>query len=121
MSKLIFKIAPAMAISACLMLSACASINSVSLTSIPAKKNNEVRALTSKVIVLGLNFDNDYVNAMVDDLKRQCPDGQVKGILTKDEVINYFLFIVYKRQVSATGYCQKRGSVAMNEGNNEIQ
>ncbi len=102
---------------ACLM-SACASINSVSVTAIPAKKGTPIKAEGSRVIFLGFNFDNDFVDRMTDDLKTQCPDGQVKGILTKDETILYFLFIVYKRRVTATGYCQKN-NIAMLTGSQQ--
>jgi hypothetical protein len=83
----------------------CAHVNSVSLTSIPAGKGHEVHAEASKTIFLGFNFDNDYVNQMASDLRRQCPNGLIRGILTKDETINYFLFIVWARKVSASGYC----------------
>ena len=97
------------------LMSACASINSVSVTAIPAKKGTPIKAEGSRTIVLGFNFDNDYVDKMTDDLRAQCPDGQVKGILTKDETVLYFLFIVYKRKVTATGYCQKN-NMAMLSG-----
>ena len=90
----------------------CASVNSVSLSSIPANKGKEVRAETSKTIILGFNFNNDYVDEMAEDLKHQCPNGVVKGILTKDEVINYFLFIVWARKVTATGYCLQARTTA---------
>jgi hypothetical protein len=83
----------------------CASVNSVSLTSIPAERTREIRAEASRVIILGFNFNNDYVDQVVEDLKRQCKGGQVKGILTKDQTIDYFLFFVYKRQVTSQGYC----------------
>ncbi len=86
-------------------LMGCASINSVSMTSVPAKRTKEIRAERSKLIFLGFNFDNDFVNEMTEDLKAQCPNGQVQGILTKDETILYFLFFVYSRRVVATGYC----------------
>lgn len=98
-----------------MLLSACASINSVSVTSIPAKKGTPIKAEGSRVIVLGLSFDNDFVDRMTEDLKAQCPNGEVKGILTKDETILYFLFVVYKRKVTATGYCQKN-NIAMMTG-----
>jgi hypothetical protein len=88
-----------------LLFVGCASVNSVSLSSIPANKGKEVRAETSKTIILGFNFNNDYVDDMADDLKRQCPNGIIKGILTKDEVVDYFLFFVWARKVTATGYC----------------
>jgi hypothetical protein len=94
-------------ISTILFLSACASVQSVSLTQIPAKRSQEVTAQASKTIILGFNFNNDFVDNMTEDLKRQCPNGEVTGILTKDEAINYFLWMVHKRQVTATGYCNR--------------
>ena len=95
----------------------CASVNSVSLTSIPANKGKEVRAEASRTIILGLNFNNDYVDDMAENLKRQCPNGVIKGILTKDESINYFLF-VWARKVTATGYCLQasRGTASDSAG-----
>lgn len=92
----------------------CASVNSVSLTSIPATRTNVVRAQAKKTVFMGFNFDNDFVDSVADDLKNQCPGGQVRGILTKDETIFYFLFFVYEYRVTATGYCIKKGSVAAN-------
>lgn len=88
-----------------LLLSGCAAVQSVSLTPIPRDRNRPVQALGSKTIVLGLNFDNDFIDQITEDLKKQCEGGTVTGILTKDETINYFLFLVYKRQVTAKGYC----------------
>lgn len=81
----------------------CASVNSVSLTPIPAQRNNPVRAQVSKFIILGFNFDNDFINPLVDDLKRQCPNGVVSGVLTKDETYSYFL--AFTKKVTATGFC----------------
>lgn len=83
----------------------CASLQSTSLSSIPAKRDQVVTAEAARTIFLGFNFDNDYVNTLESELKRQCPGGEVRGILTKDEVINYFLYIVHKRKVTASGYC----------------
>lgn len=99
-----------------ILLSGCASVNSVSLTPIPAERNNVVKATKDKIIILGLNFDNDYVDGIVTDLKQQCPNGKVSGILTKDESIMYFLFFVWKRQVTATGYCSKSSAADTRKG-----
>jgi hypothetical protein len=88
----------------------CAHVNSVSLTSIPAVKGPEVKTTTSKIIFLGFNFNNDYVDNMAEELQRQCPNGKITGILTKDESINYFLFFVWERRVTAKGYCQSSNS-----------
>lgn len=100
------------------LISGCASLQSVSLTSIPNQKNQPVKAKTEKLIILGFNFDNNFVDQLTDDLKRQCPQGEIKGILTKDEVIQYFGFFVWKRVVSADGYCvsaQTRASASIKE------
>lgn len=94
-----------------LLAGGCASINSVSLTPIPAGRSNMVRAQVEKTIILGFNFDNDFINPLVNDLKRQCPNGVVSGILTKDEVISYVF--VFTHRVVATGYCSS-GATAKN-------
>lgn len=94
------------------LLSSCAAIQSVSLTPIPAKKGKKVEAVVSKTIVLSMNFNNDFVDEIVENLKRQCPGGVVSGILTKDETFNYFLYLVYTRKVTATGFCQQNSGLA---------
>lgn len=95
-----------------LILGGCASLNSVSLTPIPAGRGTPVKVEKSKFIILGLNFDNDFVNEAEDDLKRQCPNGKVTGLLTKDENINYFLYLLYSKRLTATGYCVANGKVS---------
>ena len=85
----------------------CVHVQSVSLTQIPEKRDNKVSATAEKWIFLALNFDNDYVDDMSKDLRKKCPGGKVQGILTKDELINYFIGLVVKRSVTATGYCRK--------------
>lgn len=92
----------------------CASVNSVSLTPIPANRSNQVRAEVSKTIFLAFNFDNDYINPLVEDLKRQCPNGIVSGILTKDETISYVL--VFTKKVTATGYCNPGSKTVTTKG-----
>jgi dihydroorotate dehydrogenase len=89
-----------------LQLAGCVSINSVSLTPIPANRKKEVKAEVSKTVFLGFNFNNDFLDPLVDKLKSQCPEGVVSGILTKDEVIAYVL--VFTRKVTATGYCNEK-------------
>jgi hypothetical protein len=89
------------------LISSCVSLQSVSLTQIPQQRSHPVKAETSKFIILFLSFDNDYVDKLNEDLKDQCRGGKVQGILTKDEVTNYFLGFVMKRSVSANGYCNK--------------
>ena len=91
-----------------LFLASCASVNSLSLTPIPAKRDKKVEAQVSKFIFLGLNFNNDFVDPLTEQLKEQCPNGMVTGILTKDEAISYIL--AHTRKVTATGYCEQSGA-----------
>lgn len=91
-----------------LSLAGCASVQSLSLTQIPAKRTEKVQTQASKFIILGFNFNNDFVDDAVEDLKRQCPNGIVTGILTKDEVISYIF--AHRRQITATGYCLKEST-----------
>ena len=85
------------------LLGGCASVNSVALTPIPRQRSNRIQAEVTKTVFLAFNFDNDFVDGLVDDLKRQCPNGVVSGILTKDETISYVL--VFKKRIVATGFC----------------
>jgi hypothetical protein len=88
-----------------LILSACASLESVSTTSVPAQRSKKISAVSDRFIFLGLNFNNEYVDKMVKDLAQQCPNGRVEGILTKQESIYYFLYFFWTSKVTATGYC----------------
>lgn len=90
-----------------LLTVSCVHVQSVSLTQIPEKRTNKVSASTDKWIFFALNFDNDYVDKLGEEMKNKCTGGRVQGILTKDELTNYFLGLVLKRTVSATGYCNK--------------
>ena len=85
----------------------CTSLNSVSITQIPAERSQKVQVQKEKFIFLGFTFDNDFVDDSVESLKRQCPNGKISGLLTKDEDVNYFLYIFWKKRLTATGFCVK--------------
>ena len=87
------------------MSSACQSLQSVSLTQIPAQRNKKIEAEASRFIFFGMNFNNDYVDTLVEELKDKCEGGVVRGILTKDVAVNYFLMLLHTRKITATGYC----------------
>lgn len=93
------------------MSTGCASLHSVSVTSIPQNRNQKVSANVSKWIVLGLNFNNDYVDELTESLRRKC-DGKVTGILTKYE--SKLFLIASKNEITATGFCnsEKRAKSA---------
>ncbi len=88
-----------------ILLTSCAQLNSVSLTQVPAKRENVVKVEKSKFIVLGFNFDNDIVEDVANELKVKCPNGKISGVLTKDENINYFLYLFWSKKITVTGYC----------------
>lgn len=81
----------------------CASLRSVSSTSIPADRSRPVTAQVSDWNVLGLKFDNDFVDALPGKLQSQCPNGNVRGILTKYET--FFYVLAAKRVATAEGFC----------------
>jgi hypothetical protein len=84
-------------------LAACTSLQSVSVTQIPNDRSRPIHAEVSNTALLGIHFDNNFVEELTDDLMRQCPHGRITGILTKQESSLYIL--VQTRRVIATGYC----------------
>lgn len=97
---------------ALVFFSGCVSLNTVSLTSIPSQRQKPIQASVEKFMVLGFNFDNDYVDVLTDKLRGQCPNGQITGVLTKDEDTNYFLYFFWKKNVSAQAYCVQNKPVS---------
>lgn len=96
-----------MAILSGALMAGCVSLHSVSMTQIPADRSKRVHAEASKFMFLGIAFDNDYVEEARDQLAKKCKGGKVTGILTKDELVNYFLYIFASRRIEADGYCVK--------------
>lgn len=103
-----------------LTTTSCASLKSVSVTSIPQNRNEKVQASVSKWIFLGLNFNNDYVDELTDTLRRKC-DGKVTGLMTKYETTFYFL--LNKDEITATGFCvdSKRSKSASTSKSGGVQ
>lgn len=88
-------------------LASCTHMASVSQTSIPAKKGKVVTAEVENNIIFLFNFSNSYVDQLTDKLAAQCPNGSVKGVLTKHESITYFPIIYHKVKITAEGYCNE--------------
>ena len=86
-------------------LYSCSHLNSVSQTGIPTDRTNLVEASVERGIIFLFNFDNNYIDELTKLLMDKCPQGSVKGILTKDETITYFPLVYHKSIVTATGYC----------------
>ena len=86
------------------LLQGCAHLASVSVTAVPPDPGSEVSTvIESPLIVLGIRTEHDYVDDVVKDLKRQCSDGLITGVLTKHEVITWPF--VQKHRITATGKC----------------
>ncbi len=92
-------------LAAILTLSGCMSLNSVSLTQIPSDKGHLVSASAHDWLFLGLTTQNDFVDEAINNLKQECPNGKLTGVLTKHQTTAYVL--VFKREVIASGYCKK--------------
>lgn len=88
-----------------LSLSACVSLNSISVTQIPQARDHQVTATSDSWTFLGIAFSNDFADEAVMELKSQCIGGRIEGILTKHQTTFYFL--VFKREVVATGFCKQ--------------
>ena len=84
-------------------LLACASLGSVSMSSIPQNRSRKVSAEASKLQLLGFGIDNDFVYDLSPQLSAKCHNGRVGGILTQYTSIFYILFTY--RLVKAQGYC----------------
>jgi hypothetical protein len=102
-------------------LCACTSLQSVSVTQIPANRSKPVRAEVDNTALFGIHFDNDFVDDLTAQLMQQCPHGKITGILTKHENTTYV--IVQTRRIVASGWCvyeegapaQPHDATAMNE------
>lgn len=95
---------------ALLLLSGCTTLRSVSLTSVPAQRTQRIQAEREKFIFMGFNFENDHVSDVAADLRRQCPQGMISGVLTKHETVNYFLYIFWKQRVTSEAFCSGKAA-----------
>ena len=85
------------------LLGGCTALQSVSVTQIPTDRSRPVRAEVTNTALLGIHFDNDFLDDLTPELMRQCPHGRITGLLTKQESSLYV--IVATRRVIASGYC----------------
>lgn len=89
---------------------ACASLNSVSYTNIPADRSHPVEEEASSWSIFGIYFSNDFVDEVHDGLKSKCPGGRITGIATKYES-RLYVFIT-KRHIEAHGFCEQPAAAA---------
>lgn len=103
-SKSVFK--KALVVLTVVLISGCASLKSVSMTSFPENRSKPVKAQVSKFVFLAFNFNNDFVLSLVPQLQKQCPQGKVTGITSKYETRWYV--IGYSMIVTSEGFCVKK-------------
>lgn len=95
-----------------LSLSGCTYTSAVSQTNFPANRTKPVHAMVEKFIVLGFNFDNDYALQLTSKLKDACPQGDIRGVTTHDQIVVYFGPFLWARKVQAEGYCLPHRAMA---------
>ncbi len=88
--------------------SSCASLNSVSITQVPANRNKPIETEASTWAILGLHFSNSFADEAVEDLKKQCAGGKISGVFTKYQGRNFFLWTT--RTVTAKAFCEIPGA-----------
>lgn len=89
-------------------LSSCAALHSVSMTPVPKVKKKTVKVELTNWAFLGIHFSNDFVDELPEQLKAQCPNGRITGLMTKFSTKWYVL--VQNRIVESVGYCEDAGS-----------
>ena len=88
-----------------LSLSGCVGLNTVSMTQVPAERENKITTSSSSWNFIGINFSNQFVDVAIDKLKEQCPSGKIEGVYTKHQTTGYLL--VFKREVIVSAYCNE--------------
>jgi hypothetical protein len=86
-------------------LSGCVGLNTVSMTQVPAERDNKITTNSSSWNFIGINFSNVFVDEAIENLKAQCPTGKIEGVYTKHQTTGYVL--VFKREVIVSAYCNE--------------
>lgn len=83
--------------------SGCATLHSVSVTNIPQERGRPVQASADSFGIFGIFFSNDFADQLPEELRGQCPKGNVTGIYSKYQSTSYL--VVLTREVTVHGYC----------------
>lgn len=95
------------------LLASCVSVQSVSISPIPPAEARKklIKSSASNAIVFFIPFANSFIENAREDLEQQCPKGSIQGVLTKHQTTDYFLGLVYTKNIMMQGYC-----LASNDG-----
>lgn len=99
-------------LSCCFALSqACTTVNSISISQIPAKKNRGtiIHSEGGAPVILGIPFGNHFLDEAMQDLLDQCPaPAKIAGVMTKHQNKVYLGWLIGYQQLSMQGYCMKQ-------------
>jgi len=80
-----------LALAALPVVTGCTTLQSLSVTQVPTDRSRQVHAEVSNTALLGIHFDNDFVDELLPQLMAQCPNGRITGLLTKQESSLYVI------------------------------
>lgn len=102
MSKLIFL--------ATWLLAGCVTVDSISVSQVPAQdaRKKIVKASASRPVILLIPFGTSFVEEARKDLQAQCPNGDIEGLVSKQESVAY-PFVSISR-LNLRGYCVEKDS-----------
>ena len=89
------------------LLSGCASLQSVSISTLESANGRAIEGMAEDFLFLGLTGNNKIATEAAGDLYSKCPNGTVSGILTSYEKRVYVFFV--KRTVRLRGFCNENG------------
>jgi hypothetical protein len=83
--------------------SACTTLKSFSMTQVPSDRSRKVEASDTSGGLFGIFFSNSFADEVAEQLRAQCPQGRLSGVVTKYESTLYVIWV--SRKITATGYC----------------
>jgi hypothetical protein len=86
-----------------LVSSACTTLKSFSMTQVPSDRSRKVEASDTSGGLFGIFFSNSFADEVAEQLRAQCPQGRLSGVVTKYESTLYVIWV--SRKITATGYC----------------
>lgn len=81
----------------------CTTLKSFSMTQVPSDRSRRVEASDTSGGLFGLFFSNDFADEVAEQLRAQCPQGRLSGVVTKYESTLYVIWV--SRKITASGYC----------------
>ncbi|MEK6606601.1 MAG: hypothetical protein AABZ30_02970 [Myxococcota bacterium] len=94
----------ALVLVAALAAQGCATLNSVSMTRVPADRSHAIQSEAWTWGIFGIYFTNNFVDEAIDNLRGQCPAGRISGVYTKYS--GRFFLLWTTRTVDVAAFCE---------------